>query len=229
MSHFHFQYFLEQYVPFSENKVKEIDNKILSTLLLFPNSKSILEICLTSVYVNKFDFSNIWIIQLLSALKLICTLTVMLKRVHVIFRRRKKTECLVRLKMQLHNDPTVAGVWALLKSCTPKYSEKSSWSVFTFLLHKLFWLFPPFLKFILLSVYWKTSLCFPNSYNRIKFPNSGIIRRYFSKFCRYRYQTQKAETKHWLETLCRKSQPLCWLKNHIYKLIPEYQYVVVPT
>ena len=23
--------------------------------------------------------------------------------------------------------------------------------------------------------------------------------------------------------------PLCWLKNHIYKLIPEHRYVVVPT
>ena len=27
----------------------------------------------------------------------------------------------------------------------------------------------------------------------------------------------------------RESQPLCWLKIHIYKVIPEHQYVVVPT
>ena len=39
-------------------QVKEIGHKILSTLLLFPNSKSVLEICLTSVYVNKLDFNN---------------------------------------------------------------------------------------------------------------------------------------------------------------------------
>ena len=32
-----------------------------------------------------------------------------------------------------------------------------------------------------------------------------------------------------MEALCRESHPLCWLKNHIYKLIPEHQYVVVPT
>ena len=38
-----FSIFLEQYVPFSENKVKEIDNEILSTFLLFPDSKSILD------------------------------------------------------------------------------------------------------------------------------------------------------------------------------------------
>ena len=31
------------------------------------------------------------------------------------------------------------------------------------------------------------------------------------------------------EALCRESQPLCWLKHHIYKLIPEHQYVVIPT
>ena len=38
----------------------------------------------------------------------------------------------------------------------------------------------------------------------------------------------------WIGTLTggpvqRESHPLCWLKNHIYKLIPEHQYVGVPT
>ena len=26
----------------------------------------------------------------------------------------------------------------------------------------------------------------------------------------------------------QEESPLCWLKNHIYKLVPEHQYVVVP-
>ena len=85
-------FFREQYVPFPENEVKEIGNKILSTFLLFPNSKSILEICLTTVYVNKLDFNNVRIIQLLSALK------AMLILVHVIVFRQEKPRMFCQIK-----------------------------------------------------------------------------------------------------------------------------------
>ena len=37
----------------------------------------------------------------------------------------------------------------------------------------------------------------------------------------------------WIGTLTggpiQGESPLCWFKNHIYKLIPEHLYVVVPT
>ena len=69
-------------------------------------------------------------------------------------------------------------VWALLKSCSPKYFEKNCLCVSTFLLHTLFWLFPLFLHIrsstifpvliigydwvIKISQFWdKTTLFFP--------------------------------------------------------------------
>ena len=124
----------------------------MSTFLLFPNSKSILERCLTLVYVNKLDFNNNWIIQLLSALKVHLyfsnnadTYTCM-----YLYLGRKNPRMFCQIKDAITQWPNCCWVWALLKSCSPKYSEKITWSVSTFLLHILFWLFPLFPKFILL-------------------------------------------------------------------------------